>query len=103
MHLIRWQTLFKRGGYDALKEVGIPDYEDGTLIDEYINFHNAGSWSVTFSREEDPAVRRDHTFYVKDGHVIDLWFDMLQIDHEFSQALRSAAKAAYGLNETPVQ
>lgn len=89
--------------WDWLKEVGIPDYEDGTLIDEYINFHNAGSWSVTFSREEDPAVRRDHTFYVKDGHVIDLWFDMLQIDHEFSQALRSAAKAAYGLNETPVQ
>ena len=89
--------------WDWLKEVGIPDYEDDTLFGSYLNFHNTGSWSVTFSREEAPAVRRDHTFYVKDGHVIDLWFDMLQIDHEFSQALRSAAKAAYGLNETPVQ
>lgn len=89
--------------WDWLKEVGIPDYEDDTLFGSYLNFHNTGFWSVTFSREEAPAVRRDHTFYVKDGHVIDLWFDMLQIDHEFSQALRSAAKAAYGLNETPVQ
>ena len=49
-------------------------------------------WLAEFESDvpegEDPTVYRRHHFYPIEGVVYDIWFDMIQLDHETAEEIR---------------
>jgi len=77
-----------------LEEMGIPDFEDESLI--YTGGMTAGDngWLAEFASDVPagtPAtVHRRHTFYVVGDILYDIWFDMLKISRDTLLQLESA-------------
>lgn len=77
-----------------LEDVGIPDFEDPGLT--YVGGITAvnGGWKATFESTADdgaePAIIRDHHFYVVGANVYDIWLDMVTLDYDTAHELCDA-------------
>ena len=76
-----------------LEDVGIPDYEDETLMDIGMFTFGGDSCNVTFADDsENPTVKRTHIFHVTSDTVYDFWRDELQLSREEQDALKDAVQ-----------
>ena len=76
-----------------LQDVGIPDYEDETLMDIGMFTFGGDSCNVTFADDsEPPTVKRTHIFHVTSDTVYDFWWDELQLSREEQDALKDAVR-----------
>ena len=77
-----------------LEEMGIPDYEDKSLV--YTGGMTAGDngWVAEFASDVPSGtpvtVHRRHTFYVVGNRLYDVWFDLMRISRDTAQKLASA-------------
>ena len=76
-----------------LEDVGIPDYEDETLMDIGMFTFGGDSCNVTFADDsENPTVKRTHIFHTTSDTVYDFWWDELQLSREEQDALKDAVQ-----------
>ena len=76
-----------------LQDVGIPDYEDESLMDIGMFTFGGDSCNVTFADDsQNPTVRRTHIFHTTSDTVYDFWLDELQLTREEQDALVSAVQ-----------
>jgi len=77
-----------------LEEMGIPDFEDDSLI--YTGGMTAGDngWLAEFASDVPSGtpvtVHRRHTYYVVGNILYDVWFDMMQISRDTAFELAAA-------------
>jgi len=75
-----------------LYEMGIPDYMDTSLYFRGGMTAAGGGWLAEFESDvpegEEPTVYRRHHFYPIEDAVYDIWFDMILLDYETTEALR---------------
>lgn len=77
--------------FDWLFDVGIPDFEDESLI--YMGGITSGDngWAAEFASDvpegQEPSVYRHHSCQVGEDEVYDIWFDMLCIDRSVIVAI----------------
>lgn len=75
-----------------LYRMGIPDYMDTSLYFRGGMTSGDNGWLAEFESDvpegEDPTVYRRHHFYPIEGVVYDIWFDMIQLDHETAEEIR---------------
>ncbi len=76
-----------------LQDVGIPDYEDETLMETGMFSFGGDSCNVTFADDtQNPTVKRTHVFHVTSDTVYDFWWDELQLNKEGQDALKDAVQ-----------
>ena len=79
--------------YFWLEEMGIPDFEDDSLM--YTGGMTAGDngWVAEFASNVPSGtpvtVHRRHTFHVVGNRLYDVWFDLMSISRDTAQALAS--------------
>lgn len=77
-----------------LEEMGIPDFEDESLMCTGSMTAGDNGWLAEFASDVPSGtpvdVHRRHNFYVVGNTLYDVWFDMLRISNESQQALLSA-------------
>ena len=75
-----------------LYKMGIPDYMDADLYFRGGMTSGDNGWLAEFESEvpegEEPSVYRRHHFYLMEGMVYDIWFDMTQVEYEKTEEIR---------------
>lgn len=76
--------------FSWLEEVGIPDFEDSSLC--YMGGITSGEgWAAEFASDvppgTEPTVSRRHRFLVSGNYVLDIWVDLLKMDHKTADLL----------------
>lgn len=82
--------------FNWLKDVGIPDYEDSSLIYQGGMTFLDNEWSADFASDvpegTEPSVQRHHKFSVIGDRVFDCWVDLLQVEWDIFMDIRDAVK-----------
>ena len=102
------------GVYDAnddiflwLEDVGIPDFEDTSLVYMGGISDFTGGWSAEFASDVpegvEPTVKRCHHFNVVGDTVYDFWLDQIQLDQSTQFAFADAVLFAPPVSEVELE
>ena len=90
-----------------LEDVGIPDFEDKSLVYMGGISDFTGGWSAEFASDVpegvEPTVKRRHNFQVAGDIVYDFWLDLIQLDLNTQLAFADAVLFAPPVSEEELQ